>query len=50
MGVEEINGLPAAPEVYYDLQGRVLQTPSSKGMYIIKSVKERSQIKKVITK
>lgn len=49
-GVEEINGLRTATEFYYDLQGRVLQTPSSKGMYIIKSVKERSQIKKVITK
>ena len=49
-GVEEINGLQTATEFYYDLQGRVLQTPSSKGMYIIKSVKERSQIKKVITK
>ena len=50
MGVEEINGLETATDVYYELQGRVLQTPPSKGMYIIKSVKERSQIKKVITK
>ena len=47
-GIEEINGLPTATELYYDLQGRVLQTPPSKGVYIIKSAKERSRIKKVI--
>lgn len=47
-GIEGINGLPTATELYYDLQGRVLQTPPSKGVYIIKSAKERSRIKKVI--
>ena len=49
-GIEEINGLPTAPEVYYDLQGRVLQTPPSKGMYIVKSAKGRTQVKKIIAK
>ena len=49
-GIKEINGLPTAPEVYYDLQGRVLQTPPSKGMYIIKSGKGRTQVKKIIAK
>ena len=48
-GIEEINGLPTAPAVYYDLQGRVLQTHPSKGIYIKKSGKGHAQVKKVIT-
>ena len=48
-GIEEINGLPTATEVYYDLQGRVLQAPPSKGIYIKKSGKGHTQVKKFIT-
>ena len=48
-GIEEIDGLPTASAVYYDLQGRVLQTPPSKGIYIKKSGKGHVQVKKVIT-
>ena len=48
-GIEEINGLPTATEVYYDLQGRMLQTPPSKGIYIKKSGKGHTQVKKFIT-
>jgi hypothetical protein len=48
-GIEEISGLPTAPAVYYDLQGRVLQTHPSKGIYIKKSGKGHAQVKKVIT-
>ena len=48
-GIEEINGLPTATEVYYDLQGRMLQAPPSKGIYIKKSGKGHTQVKKFIT-
>ena len=48
-GIEEINGLPTATKVYYDLQGRMLQTPPSKGIYIKKSGKGHTQVKKFIT-
>jgi hypothetical protein len=48
-GIEEINGLPTATEVYYDLQGRMLQDPPSKGIYIKKSGKGHTQVKKFIT-
>ena len=48
-GIEEINGLPTATEFYYDLQGRMLQTPPSKGIYIKKSGKGHTQVKKFIT-
>ena len=42
-GIEEINGQPTAPAVYYDLQGRLLQAPPSKGIYIKKSGKGSAQ-------
>lgn len=48
-GIDEINGLPAASAIYYDLQGRMLQAPPSKGIYIKKSGKGNVQFKKVIT-
>lgn len=48
-GIEEINGQPTAPAAYYDLQGRVLQASPSKGIYIKKSGKGHTQVKKVIT-
>ena len=44
-GIEEINGQPTAPAVYYDLQGRMLQAPPSKGIYIKKSGKGSAQKK-----
>ena len=44
-GIEEINGQPTAPAVYYDLQGRMLQTLPSKGIYIKKSGKGSAQKK-----
>jgi hypothetical protein len=44
-GIEEINGQPTAPAVYYDLQGRLLQAPPSKGIYIKKSGKGSAQKK-----
>ena len=48
-GIDEINGQTTASAIYYDLQGRVLQTPPSKGIYIKKSGKGHTQVKKFIT-
>ena len=48
-GIDEINGQPTASAIYYDLQGRVLQAPPSKGIYIKKSGKGHTQVKKFIT-
>ena len=44
-GIEEINGLPTATEVYYDLQGRVLQAPPSKGLLLQRVSTSRSPAK-----
>ena len=48
-GIDEINGQTTASAIYYDLQGRMLQTPPSKGIYIKKSGKGHTQVKKFIT-
>ena len=48
-GIDEINGQTTASAICYDLQGRVLQAPPSKGIYIKKSGKGHTQVKKFIT-
>ena len=48
-GIDEINGQTTASAIYYDLQGRMLQAPPSKGIYIKKSGKGHTQVKKFIT-
>ena len=48
-GIDEINGQTTASAIYYDLQGRMLQAPTSKGIYIKKSGKGHTQVKKFIT-
>ena len=48
-GIDEINGQTTASAICYDLQGRMLQTPPSKGIYIKKSGKGHTQVKKFIT-
>ena len=48
-GIDEINGQTTASAIYYDLQGCVLQAPPSKGIYIKKSGKGHTQVKKFIT-
>ena len=48
-GIDEINGQTTASAICYDLQGRMLQAPPSKGIYIKKSGKGHTQVKKFIT-